>query len=303
MSGKSKKQFRDSVVVGTMNALLGFGRKLPESLLYAVGDLVGSFAYSFDSRNAKVARENLQIAFPQMDESEREEILRAAYTHLGYVLLEISKIPAIDKNVIADRFSFEGLEIAEKAIESGRGLVIATGHIGNWEMMGAAASVLGIPVNVIARAMRIPALNEVVDNLRGSSGVKTIHRESRSSGRSILRALRNGEMLALLIDQDIKAEGAFVDFFGRPAFTPTGAAILARKTGAVLAAAAVQRTSPGHHLIRLKEIEFASSDDEDRVIIEATQAVTWQLEKWIRDFPEQWVWIHKRWKSKPEDRG
>ncbi len=108
-------------------------------------------------------------------------------------------------------------------------------------------------------------------------------------------------MLALLIDQDIKAEGAFVDFFGRKAFTPTGAAILARKTGAVLAAAAVQRLSPGHHMIRVKEIEFTSADDENHVIIEATQRVTSQLEQWIRQYPEQWVWIHKRWKSRPQD--
>ena len=301
MSSKSDKTFRNNLIAGFARGLLSLGAALPERISYALADLIGSMAAAFDYRHAKVARDNLAIAFPELNDEETEELLRVFYNHLGQLLLEIARIPKLTKEIVAERFSFEGLEIVEEAISSGRGIVVATGHIGNWELMGAAASTLGIPVNVIARDMRIASVKPVVDALRGSSGVKTIYRESSSSGKNILRALRRGEMLALLIDQDIKAEGAFVDFFGRKAFTPTGAAILARKTGAVLAAAAVQRLSPGHHIIRVKEIEFTSADDENHVIIDATQRVTSQLEQWIRQYPEQWVWIHKRWKSRPQD--
>lgn len=295
------KRFRNWLVYQVARFLLAVGRIIPQWLGHILGTLFGWLAYCFAGRLRRQALRNLTTGLGQ-EKSERElkRLARRMFIHLGRILFEVLKIPCLTIEKVKKKIVIEDMDLVLKSIKEGRGVVIATGHIGNWEIMGAAAALLGIPVNVIVRRINDPRLNDLVTKLRRSTNINPILRESANSAKQILRALKRAEMLALLIDQDIKADGAFVPFFGRLAYTPIGAAALAQRTGALFAAAAVQRTGIGKHLIRVKEIEISDSGDREHDIIKATAAATAQFEAWIRECPEQWSWIHDRWHTRPE---
>lgn len=295
------KRFRDWFIYQIARGLLAVGGILPARIGYAKGWMTGSLAYLFAGRERRKILANLQKAFgDEKSARELKHIARRTFIHFGVLLFELLKIPRLNPKRIRKTMTFEGLEMIQQTIASGRGVVIATGHIGNWELMGAAAAQLGIPVNVIARKINDERLNDLVIKLRAKAGIRTIMRESPDSAKQILRCLKRGEMLALLIDQDLRADGAFVPFFGRAAYTPVGAAALAQRAGALFAAAAVQRLGPGRHQVRVKEIKIDAGSERDRAIIDATARATAQLESWIREMPHQWAWNHNRWRTRPE---
>lgn len=296
------KRFRDWLIYQTARGLLAVGGILPAWIGYTKGWITGNLAYLFAGRERRKMLSNLQKAFgDEKSPKELKRIARKTFIHFGVLLFEILKIPRMTPGRVKKSMTFEGLELIQRTIASGRGVVIATGHIGNWELMGAAAAQLGIPVNVIARRINDARLNDLVIGLRAKAGIRTIMRESPDSAKQILRCLKRGEMLALLIDQDLRADGVFVPFFGRQAYTPVGAAALAQRAGALFAAAAVQRLGPGRHLVRAQEIEIDVGSDRDHAIIDATARATAQLECWIREMPHQWAWNHDRWRTRPED--
>ena len=295
------KRIRDGVLYFLARFLLFLGRYIPDSLGYALGESLGSFAFHCAGREREKAKKNLKIAFgAKLSESRVNEITKGMFVHFGRVLFEVLRIPRMTRRRISELFTFEGLETVLSAIKSGRGVVVATGHIGNWELLGAAVAKLGVPINVIARRLYDSRLNELVVRLRERGGVRTIERESSASAREILRCLRRGEMLALLIDQDIRVEGAFVPFFGKPAYTPVGAAALALRTDSLFIAAAAQRLGPGRHLVRSREIKISAGSERETAIAVATAEATEQLEAWIREMPEQWSWNHNRWRTTQE---
>lgn len=297
MGRPALKLVRDWVIYWLARGLLAIGGIIPDRLGSALGAALGSLTRLFAKRDRERALDNLRQAFAgQMDEKTVQSTARACFRHLGRIVFELPRIPRLVGHDLERHVRIEGIEHLREAVAGGRGVVIATGHIGNWEVMGAAATKLGLPLNVIARRLNDPRLNDLVVGLRGRTGVKTILRESPESARQILGCLRRGEMLALLIDQDIQAEGAFVPFFGRPAFTPIGAAALAARTGALFVAAAVHRLAPARHVVSLRVVDIPA--DPGRGIIEATRIATQHLEEWIRMRPEQWAWIHDRWRTK-----
>ena len=287
-------------------------KRLRDWFIYrALGGCLGALAYLCARGEREKTMRNLRLALgSEQSEEELESIARGMFAHFGRMAFEVIRLPRLSRRRVEKAVTFDGLEPVRRAIEAGRGVVVATGHIGNWELMGAAVARLGIPLNVIARRIYDGRLNDLALRLRERMGVKTILRESPESAKQILRCLRRGEMLALLIDQDIRVEGEFVPFFGMPAHTPTGAAALALRTGALLVAASAQRLDDGRHMVRAVPIvlvennlldhnELDAGGDRDRVIIEATARATAQLERWIRERPEQWSWNHDRWRTRP----
>lgn len=296
------KRLRDWLVFRLARLLLFLGRHIPVSIGYALGEVLGSAAFVLAKGEREKALKNLRIGLGEdLSERELQIVARGMFAHFGRVLFEVLRVPRLSREEVKSCIRFEGLGYVNDALEEGRGVVVATGHIGNWELFGAAASILGMPLNVIAREIKDPRLNELLVRLRRRAGVVTILRESSNSAKEILRCLRRGELLALLIDQDIKVEGAFVPFFDRPAFTPIGAAALAHRTNALFLAAAIHRLGPGRHVVRVAPIEFSAELDRYRAIIDATARATAQLEKWIRERPEQWAWNHERWRTRPDD--
>ena len=170
--------------------------------------------------------------------------------------------------------------------------MFATGHIGNWELMAAALARSGFPITAIAKESYDPRFTRLIEGERRRFGVEVIHRGQAGSSAATLRALRSGRVLGLLIDQDTRAPGTFVPFFDEPAFTPTGAATLAMRTGAPLVVGAIRRTPRGGHVV---DIERCASPAD---AAEGTASLTAALERKIRRHPSQWVWFHERWKTR-----
>jgi KDO2-lipid IV(A) lauroyltransferase len=298
------KRIRDRLVFWLARMMRFLGGITPPSIGYAAAEALGSLGWLLAKRERAKAMRNLKLAFgSELGDRELRRIVRGMFAHYSKIGYEVTRLAKLSRKQVERWVEFEGLELAEEAIRSSRGVIAATGHIGNWELMGAAVARLGVPMNVIARRLYNPRLNDFVIDIREKAGVKTILRESDDSAKRILRCLRNGELLALLIDQDIRVEGCFVDFFGRPAFTPTGAAALAHRTGALLLAASIQRLEGGRHLVRAVPVEIDRQSDPEHAIIAATAEITARLEGWIRERPEQWCWNHDRWRRSAEAGG
>ncbi|MDZ7263736.1 MAG: lysophospholipid acyltransferase family protein [candidate division KSB1 bacterium] len=199
-----------------------------------------------------------------------------------------------------DRFvKWCGSEHLDAALKKGRGVIALTGHIGNWELMGAFIAMKGYVVNVVGAPIYDPRLDELVVQNRRSAGLKYIARGGAT--REIIRALQRNEIVGILIDQDTKhVDGVFVDFLGTPAYTPVGPVLLALKTGCAIVPMAIHSLKNGSHLVEIEpEIPLIITGNPERDRIDNTQACSAALERFIRKYPTQWVWMHERWKTRP----
>jgi KDO2-lipid IV(A) lauroyltransferase len=189
-----------------------------------------------------------------------------------------------------------GFEEVEKVRSAGRPLVLFTGHCGNWELLGAAVNCRGVGMAVVARSLDEPGQQEMLAGLRARFGTPTIERGSEGAVRQLLGTLRRGGALGMLIDQDSgKMEGVWVPFFGRPAFTPVGAAKIALKQKAAVVPVFIERLADGRHRVHFQPPLDLPDDPEA-----ATALMTAKIEEQVRRRPEQWVWMHRRWRRQPE---
>lgn len=279
-------------------ALLGasaVGRRLSLPGARRTGRAVGRLAYLVVPKERRRALDHLALAYPDLASAEHQRIARANFEHLGQSLFEIAWLPNLDATNLGIHTRFEGLDGMRTAAESGKGVILFTGHCGNWEWMGAAMALAGLPIRTIARDIYDPRLNEFIVGFRRHFGVDSIGRGSESSARDILHTLRRGFVLAMLIDQNIRAENVVVPFFGMPAPTPVGAARLAVRAGAWAVAGFIERGADGIQTVRFED-PIATTRDTDPV--ELTTAMTAAIERQIRRAPEQWVWMHRRWRSR-----
>jgi KDO2-lipid IV(A) lauroyltransferase len=196
----------------------------------------------------------------------------------------------------------EGLEHLMGPIEEGRGVVLGTGHAGNWELFNATLGIFGVPMTIAVRELKNPQFDSVVTSLRAQFGTEVIPRGA-SAGRKLLEALGRGRAVGLLIDQDIPSiPGVFVPFFGRPAWTPSGAAMIALKARCDLVPGFIHRRPDGSHLIKIEPpLPVPSDGSLENRVWELTAAMTAKIEWQVRAWPEQWVWMHRRWRTRPED--
>lgn len=285
------KTFKNWAIYRALVTTDRFGRALTLQKARALGRSVGALAYRSVPRERRRALSNLAIAFPEMSDAERDRITREMFRHLGTSLLEICWLPNLNATNLQQHTTFEGLEHFRAAHAEGRGVVLFTGHCGNWEWMAAAIGILGFDMNVVAREIYDPRLNDFVVASRARHNIKTIGRGSAAAAREILGTLRSGEVLGVLIDQKIKAENAEIEFFGRPALTPIGPAKLAIRAGAVVIAGFIERRGSMQHIRFEPWIGTAREDDP----VELTTRLTRSIEEQIRRAPSQWVWMHKRW--------
>jgi len=235
------------------------------------------------------------------EKSQREiyAIAKAVFINLGRNMADAFRIPLYNAQNIDCFVKVAGLENLDHALHKGKGVLALTGHIGNWELMGGYLAMKGYPVNVVGAPIYDSRLDELVVNNRLQSGMKYIARGSEA--REIMRALRRNEIVGLLIDQDTKhVEGVFVNFLGEKAFTPVGPVIVAMKTGAAVVPMAIHIQQDNTHLIEInEELELAFTKDESCNRIHNTQICSDAIEKFIRKYPTQWVWMHRRWKTRP----
>jgi Kdo2-lipid IVA lauroyltransferase/acyltransferase len=225
--------------------------------------------------------------------TRRRLLARGVFAHLGESAIETCRAlrnPKILDDVVFEDASRRALS---DAIALRRGVVFATGHIGNWELLAASLSREGFPISAVVKASYDPGITRSVAKARQRLGVESLHREGKGTAAAMLRVLRKGRILGLLIDQDTRVPGDFVPFFGVPAFTPTGAAALAMRAHAPLVVGTIRRTPAGRHIV---EIERCPVREDPRA---TTAALTALLERAIRRHPSQWVWFHERWKTRP----
>jgi len=276
-------------------------RALPRGAALWLGRRLGGLMGILDTRHVALAVENLRRAYPDWDEPRLLEVARGVYVHFGLVLLDLLWLQGRSREEILKAVEVEGQEHVERAMAAGRGVIMATAHMGNWEVHGVAHGWIFGAIDVIARPLDNPALDLRLNALRGASG-NTIVYKQRALAR-VLKSLRAGRGVAILVDQNVQAkEGVFVEYFGRPAATTTVVAALVLKTGCAVVPAQSEALPDGRYrIIYDPPLTWTPSGNRDADILRITQDVTRQIETWVRRAPQQWLWMHRRWKTQPED--
>lgn len=279
-----------------------FFAALPLTTALRVGAWLGEFFYLLDFRDRRVAMFNLGIAFPEKAIAERRRILRASCRNLGRVAAEFCHLPQLEAGALEGLVSFADRDAWERALRRAdeTGAVILTGHFGNWELLAYAHGLLGHPVTLVHRPMHNPLFDAAITRVRVGSGTQAI--KKKAAAKEALRALRRHGILAIPSDQNQTVSfGVFVDFFGKPACTTPGVARLAMLTGAPVYPVFLVRKDEGarHRIEILPEVEIVSSGDRQADIRANTQRCSLIIEQMIRRYPEQWIWFHKRWKTRP----
>lgn len=287
-------------------ALARLGSLLPLRAALALGAAVAWLAWPLARATRRQMLESLAVAFPGKSPPERAAVARNSLRHLGWLAAEVVTVRRWAHR-LADYVSFagDGERVLREVLGRGRGMVYVTGHVGNWELMARRVAAAGIPNATIARAGGDPRLNALLGSLRAEGGVTTLWRDDPGTGRAMIRTFREGKALGLLIDQDTRVQGFFVPFFGRPAFTPRAAGDLALRFRAPVVVAWCRRRGdrPGDgHEVRVIEVSYdADAADREAESKRLTAACTAVLEGAIRERPEEWVWMHQRWKTRPPE--
>jgi KDO2-lipid IV(A) lauroyltransferase len=259
------------------------------------GRAIGALGWTLSRRDRRRALDHLALAFPEKPEPERLRLGRACFQHLGAVLGECLHLYHRDCAFVGSVVEVEGFAVIEEVRREGRPLVLFTGHCGNWELLGAAVNCRGVEMTVVARSLDEPEQQERLAALRARFGTPTIERGEEGAVRQLLATLRRGGALGMLIDQDSgKMDGVWVPFFGRLAFTPVGAAKIALKQRAAVVPVFIERLENGQHRVRFQPALDLPADP-----VEATALMTATIEEQIRRRPEQWVWMHRRWRRQP----
>jgi len=270
---------------------------LPRKLFLALGRGVGALFLKYGFR-APIARSNLALAFPEKSTIERESLLRSSYAELGVLGLELLRwFYRFDRFV--ERYGdVEGEEHMKAALAEGRGVLAMTAHLGNWEVLAISGpSFLGTGVTMVTKELKPAWLHRVVEVTRELSGVRMACEPRTMPG--ILRALKRKEIVGFVMDQFAGAPvGARVPFFGIPVGSHTALATLAIRTGAAVVPAIAVRQPNGRYLIRYEPaLKLLERTDPDAAVIANTALFVRHTEKWVREFPAQWLWIHRRWKG------
>jgi KDO2-lipid IV(A) lauroyltransferase len=284
-----------------LRSYLAVGGRLPLSISRPIGQTLGRSALGLLPRSRRRIRTHLEIAFPDLDRSRRDAMLKNIARHFGLMLAEVAWLWHAQPQDLENLCEMDGVENFFGALEDGRGVIFTTGHCGTWELMSARLPIGGVPLATAARELDDPRLDRLVTALRSRFGTEVILR-GPSAGKQMVRALAANRVAALLIDQDIRGiPGVFVPFFGRSAWTPSGAAMLALRRSCPVVPGFIHRRPDGTHRIEIHPQLPMPSDGtlEDRVE-ELTAAATAAIERQIRAHPEQWVWMHRRWRTQPE---
>jgi Kdo2-lipid IVA lauroyltransferase/acyltransferase len=245
-------------------------------------------------RLRRVAYRNLSMALPAVGAARHKEIVDGVFRSIARVLVAFAKFPAIRRDTVKQWIRCEGLEYVEAALQQGRGVLFATGHLGNWELSAYAFALLSAPMDVVVRPLDNPLIDALVERRRELSGNRSIGK--REYARAILKALAANRAVGILVDQNSAADaGVFVDFFGVKACAGVGFAKLAARSGAaVIPGFAFWAEAENRYVLRFRP-PVAITGDAAR----DTQSVQNELELAIREHPEQWLWIHRRWKTRP----
>ena len=285
----------------TLMLLSRIACRTPRPILLALGWLLGNLYYLIIAKMRRRAVAHMMPALG-IDEEAAKKLVRASFINMARNFLDILAMPMLNESNFRDYIEIDHLERMQEALAEGHGVVVLTGHIGCWEWLSAAFTLNGMPVSAIAKPQPNIQYTRVLDDLRA-----TIHVEIFSRGTSELiaaaRALKRGNLLGFLADQDGGPGGAFIKFLGRTASTPLGPAVFSRKFKSPVVPAFILRQPNGKHKVVVGEImRCPNTGDSDRDLHEFTVQMTAIVERIIRENPTQWIWFQKRWNTAPEEK-
>ncbi len=275
---------------------------LPRPAARAVGAGLGALIYHALPRLRRVGEQNLALAYPDKPPAERQAILRGVYRSLGWQLAEFCHMARLTPEVASQFIRYEGLANYLAARDRGRGVLVLTGHLGAWELSSFYHSLMGHPMGMVIRRLDNPRVDAFVNALRCRHGNRVLHKDDFARG--LLTAMHRGETVGILMDTNMTPpQGVFVPFFGTEACTATALARIALKTNAAVLPGFLVWEKASYVLHFGPELSLSRTADPERDILAATALCTATLESWIRRYPDQWLWVHRRWKTRPEGEG
>lgn len=278
--------------------LFRFFGKIPAPVARRLGNMLGMVGYGADKKHRNITLNNLNRAFGKEKTEDQLSVLsKNVFRNIGQILFEIGWLSSTRLKGLQNKITVKGLEHYTNAYKKGKGVLIITGHIGNWELLSIAGTLADIPINVLYRPLDFKPMDRFMEKMRTRFGAKLI--TANHGMRKTLMALKKGEAVVILLDQNVDYYlGVWVDFFGTPACTSNGLALLAQKTGAPVISAFLTRANDGFVVEFGKEIPLVKTGDKTKDVYQNTFNYTKSIEDHIRKYPEQWFWVHRRWKTK-----
>lgn len=292
---------RQRTEAAAFGLVLAAGGVLPRRAMLALGRLAGSVGAVVDRRHRRIALDNLSRAYGDaMTPREARRLHRRCWRHFGAITFDMLACARYDAARLRTLVRYEGLEHLRAAYGRGRGVLVFSGHYGHWELTALMQAYEGFPLAMVTRPLDNPLLERLLAEVRGRSGNRIVHK--RNAVREILRAIRERIGVAIVIDQDARRDGVFVPFFGRPASTTRTLALVALRTGAaVVPTFSLPRPDGGYTIVYEAPVEVEASGDRDADVERLTARCTAIVETWVRRRPELWLWMHRRWKTRPAD--
>ncbi|MBI5895910.1 MAG: lysophospholipid acyltransferase family protein [Desulfobacterales bacterium] len=290
----------DQILYNLVRALFRTLGSLPQGLRRALAIFLGRLVFGLDRKHRRIALQNLQLAFgSEKSEAERFSIARRVFENLFHLVFELAWSHRLSRAELPKYFSLSGTEDFHRALRKGKGALCLTAHFGNWELLPIAAYLGGIHGHIVYRPMDTPFLDRFFKESRSRYGGVMIPTH-RGAMRKIYKELKRGFPVAMLMDQNVDwYEGVFVEFFNHRACTNTGMALLALKSGAPVVPAFVIRTPSGFHTAFGPELPLIQSGDHTKDVELNTAQYNRVIELYARRFPDQWFWVHQRWKTRP----
>ncbi len=299
-SGKSRtrKRIENALSVGVLRFLRMLAGIRSDRGAMRAAERVGRACFRLMPWWRRVAVAQLAAAFPEWDEAEVRRRATGVFVNFAKTAFEFLRSRRMTPERLAEAMRMHGLDDLREGLARGKGVILLAAHYDNWEWLGCRiAQATGVPFSVIARSQDDQRLTRFIDETRMAGGLSVVDRDDV---RGALRALRRGEILGIVPDQNVVVGGVFVEFFGRPAATALGPAKLAARTGAAVFHCLSRRSEDNSHdgfIFPVAGMPESTKSDEDGVAF--TQAWTRGLERWIREAPEQWLWFHRRWRTQP----
>jgi KDO2-lipid IV(A) lauroyltransferase len=284
-------------VVWVLVKLLGV---LPRGVARALGAGIGAAAFRLIGRLRRVGVTNLELAYPEWTDEQRLRLLRLVYRNLGWQLAEFCLMSGYRREQTGTFIEYDGLEHYLAARDRGKGVLVLTGHLGAWELSSFFHSLAGMPMGLVIRRLDNPLVDEFVNRIRCLHGNRVIHKDDFARG--LISAMRTGETVGILMDTNMTPpQGVFVPYFGVQACTASGLARVALKTdAAVLPGFLLWDEARRKYILRFgPRMELVRSGDADADVLANTAAFTAMIESYVRTNPEQWLWMHRRWKTRP----
>jgi KDO2-lipid IV(A) lauroyltransferase len=273
---------------------------LPRGVARGVGAALGAVAWIAVPRLRQVGMRNLELAFPEWPEEKRESVLRRVYRNLGWQMAEFCQMRKYTRESSGAFVHYKGLEHYLAARARGRGVLIVTGHLGAWELSSFWHSLMGYPMSMVIRRLDNARVDGLVNGIRCLHGNRVLHKDDFARG--LISSMRKGETVGILMDTNMTPpQGVFVPYFGRQACTASGLARVARKTGAaVLPGFLLWEESERKYVLHFgPEIAVKADGPDEEDAVTNTARFTAVIEDWVRRYPDQWLWVHRRWKTRP----